>query len=131
MGEILFKEESYAIQGAAFDVYREFGAGQKEVIYQNAFAITLKERGLNVEREKRISMKFREKHVGMYVPDFVVNESVLIELKAKPNLFKEDIAQFWQYLRNTKYRLGYLINFGKPGGVQIVRRIYDTSRTQQ
>ena len=128
MSGVLFKEESYASQGAAFDVYKELGSGHKEKVYPNAFLHALQDRGLSVEREKRITMKYRGHNVGTYTPDFVVNEKILIELKAKPNLFREDTKQFWEYFRSTTYRLGYLINFGKPGGVQIIRRIYDTAR---
>ena len=131
MGELLFKEESYAVQGAAYDVYKELRYGQKEKVYQNAFALALQDRGLTVEREKRITMYYRNRKVGIYVPDFVVNGIMLIERKAKPFLLKEDNRQFWQYLKNTAYRLGYLINFGSPGGIEIIRRVYDTARKQR
>ena len=61
----------------------------------------------------------------------LINEEVLVELKAKPFIHKEDQEQFWHYLKNSDYRLGFLINFGRPGGVQIIRRVYDKSRDLQ
>lgn len=48
--------------------------------------------------------------------------------KAKPFLHREDIQQFWYYLKNSQFKLGFLINFGEPGGVKIVRKVYDTAR---
>lgn len=62
------------------------------------------------------------------MPDLVVNDVILIELKAKPRLTKEDINQFWYYLKGTNYLLGFLINFGAPNGVEIIRKVYDTAR---
>lgn len=66
--------------------------------------------------------------VGVYVPDLVINEVIIIELKAKPFLHKEDIRQFWYYLKNSKFKLGFLVNFGKSDGVEIIRRVYDKAR---
>jgi GxxExxY protein len=57
-----------------------------------------------------------------------VNDVILIEIKAKPKLTKQDIEQFWHYLKGSNYKLGFLINFGAQKGVQIIRRIYDTAR---
>jgi len=62
------------------------------------------------------------------VPDLIINDSILIELKAKPRLLKEDEKQFWYYLKGTDYKLGFLINFGAPDGVEIVRKVYDSAR---
>lgn len=64
----------------------------------------------------------------MYVPDLIISDSIVMELKAKPYLHKEDISQFWYYLKNSKFKLGFLVNFGKANGVEIVRRVYDKSR---
>ena len=66
--------------------------------------------------------------MGTYVPDLIVNEVILIELKAKPILTNDDIKQFWHYLKGSNYKLGFLINFGAVGGVQIIRKVYDEAR---
>lgn len=71
-----------------------------------------------------------EVKVGIYIPDIVVNNSILIELKAKPFIHREDISQFWHYLKNSEFKLGFLINFGEPNGVKIIRRVYDVARTR-
>jgi len=126
MTELLYKEESYIIQGVAFDIYKKFRNRHKEKIYQNAFYLGLKNKGLFVEREKKIDILYENKKVGTYIPDLVVNNAIFIELKVKPNfnLTQEDIKQFWYYLKTSGYKLGFLINFGAPNGVQIIRRVY-------
>lgn len=88
------------------------------------------DRGLSVEKEKRLDVFYNGKKVGTYMPDLVVNDTIIIELKAKPRLTQDDVKQFWYYLRGSKYKVGYLINFGAPNGVQITRRVYDTARTK-
>lgn len=124
----LYEEESYKIRGAAFEIYKQFRNTQKERIYLKALAEELKTYAFAVEIEKQIPICFRDKKVGTYVPDLVVNDAIFIELKAKPFLHKQDEEQFWHYLKNSKFRLGFLINFGASNGVEIVRRVYDIRR---
>lgn len=66
--------------------------------------------------------------VGTYVPDLVVNGKICIELKAKPFLHKQDKEQFWHYLKNSNFRLGFLVNFGASNGIEIMRKVYDSAR---
>lgn len=122
--KFLFKEESYLIRGACFEVYKVFRNTQKESIYQKSLQEELTIKGLKAIREKQLPVYYLDKKVGVYTPDLVVNECILLELKAKPILLKEDIQQFWYYLKNSHFNLGFLTNFGKPNGVQIVRRVY-------
>ncbi len=125
---LLYEEESYKIRGASFEVYKALGCGHKEIVYRKAEIISLVKRTLEIEEEKQLPVYFDGKKVGVYVPDIVVNKVIIIELKAKPFLTQQDIKQFWDYLTATKYELGFLINFGKPGGVEIIRRVYQTAR---
>jgi len=128
---LLHREESYIIRGVAFDVYKALGHAHKEKIYQNAMTLgLLRCSALSIERERRIPVHYAGKQVGVYIPDIVVNQKILLELKAKPLLLKEDLRQFWEYLKGSEYRLGFLINFGDPRGVKIARRVYDTARNQ-
>ena len=73
-------------------------------------------------------MFFESKKVGVYTPDFVVEDKIFIEIKAKPFIARQDIIQFWHYLTSSNYKLGFLINFGRAGGVQLVRKVYDKAR---
>jgi len=122
--KLLYKKESYIIQGIAFDIYKKFRNRHKEKVYQNSFYLGLKGKGLHVEKEKRIDILYNNEKVGTYTPDLVVNDIIFIELKIKPKLTQDDMKQFWYYLKSSGYKLGYLINFGVPNGVQIIRRIY-------
>lgn len=124
MAELIYKKESYIIQGVAFDIYKQFRNRHKEKVYQNSFYLGLKNKELNIEKEKRIDILYNNKKAGVYIPDLVINDIIFIELKVKPKLTQDDIKQFWYYLKVSNYRLGYLINFGAPNGVQIIRRIY-------
>ena len=82
-------------------------------------------------RERKIKIYYTGEDIGTYTPDFIINKAILIELKAKPRLVQDDIKQFWQYLKGSRYRLGFLINFGSNDGVKIIRRVYDTARLKQ
>lgn len=116
------------IRGACFNIYKKFRNTQKESIYQKSLLEELKIAGLKVIREKQLPIYHLGVKVGVYVPDLLVNETIIIELKTKTFLHKEDIRQFWYYLKNSKFRLGFLINFGESDGVKIIRIIYDTTR---
>lgn len=124
--KLLYKKETYLIRGVCFKVWKKFGGAFKEKIIEGALIIELEKHGLKVSRQPRITIYYDEKAVGTYVPDLVINNKILIELKARPTLTKEDERQFWYYLKGTKYRLGLLINFGNK--LEIKRRIYDKAR---
>lgn len=126
--KLLYKEESYIIQGGAFEVYKQFRNRHKEIVYQRALIEYLKNKGLAINKEKQIPIYFQDKKVGTYTSDIVVNDNIFIELKCKPIITRDDIKQFWYYLKCSNYKVGYLINFGSPKGIQIIRRIYDTAR---
>jgi len=128
--KLLYKEESYLIQGAAFEIYKQFRNRHKEIVYQRALIEYLKKKGLKIDKEKQIPIYFQNKKVGAYTPDIVVNDNIFIELKCKPIITRDDIKQFWYYLKCSNYKVGYLINFGSPRGVQIIRRVYDTARNK-
>lgn len=69
----LYKQESYIIQGGAFEIYKQFRNRHKEVVYQRALIEYLGTKGLKTEKEKQIPIYFQSKKVGIYVPDIVVN----------------------------------------------------------
>ncbi len=125
--DFLYEGESYKIRGAIFEVWKSFRGIFKEKVVENALKKELEDRKLNVEFQKRINIYYKGERVGNYMPDLIINNSILIELKAKPYLTKEDEKQFWYYLRGSQYKLGFLINFGSRE-LEIKRRIYDKAR---
>ena len=123
----LYGKQSYAIRGACFDVWNEFGGAFKESVVERALEKALVKRGLKVERQKRLAVFYEGERVGVYQPDFVIDDLILVELKCKPSLVISDRRQFWQYLKGTPYRLGFLVHFGSER-LQIVRTVYDRAR---
>jgi len=113
---LLYKDLSYQIQGAAIEVRKNFGPGHKESIYQNAFAEELKSRGINFEKEKNIKIYSPKtnKVIGYYKPDFIIDNKIIIELKAVEKIPRMFIDQLYDYLKNSEYELGYFINFASP-----------------
>lgn len=109
--DFLYEQESYKIRGACFKVYNTLGGGIKEKIIERALSKELKSHGLIVENQVKIDMVYKGEKIGIYIPDLVVNHKIIIELKSKPFITKEDAKQFWGYLKGSKYALGFLIGF--------------------
>jgi len=125
--KLLHEQESYEIRGACFAVWKEFGGSFKENVVEKSLAKEFKLRHLSFERQKRIEIFYKGEKVGTYVPDFIVENKIVIELKVKPLITAEDRKQFWRYLKGSNCNLGFLINFGTKK-LEIVRRIYDKAR---
>jgi GxxExxY protein len=127
--KLLYKELSYQIQGAAIEVRKNFGSGLKETIYQNAFTEELEARNIKFEREKSIQIFSPKtgKLVGSYWPDFIIEDKIIIELKAVEKIPKLFLDQIFSYLKNSKYELGYFINFASPK-LYIKRIIFTNDR---
>ncbi|MCK4908968.1 MAG: GxxExxY protein [Planctomycetes bacterium] len=110
---IIHKELSYKIIEASFEVHNTLGPGFTENIYEEALCRELKSRGLNYERQKVIDVLYKGEKIGVYRLDLIVENKVLLELKAiseLPDVFK---AQVLSYLKATGLKLGILVNFGK------------------
>ena len=96
-------------------MYNTLGYGFLEKVYENALRISLIKTGFAVEQQWPISVSFEDEIVGEYFADLVVNDSVIIELKASDAIGPEHEAQLLNYLKATKYQVGLVLNFGpKP-----------------
>jgi len=126
---LLYKELSYQIQGAAIEIRRNFGSGHKETIYQKAFEEELEIRNIPYIREATIKIysPLTGKIIGVYRPDFLVDNKIIVELKAKRIIPHDLMESVYDYLRNSKYELGYFINFTSPR-LFIKRIIYTNNR---
>lgn len=108
---------------AFYKVYNTLGYGFAERVYENALAIELKKLGLEVEKQMNITVYYEGETVGEYMADVVVNDSVILELKAVRTLTDEHEAQLLNYLKATPVEVGLLLNFGvKP---EHRRKIFD------
>ncbi len=131
VNNFLYEKETYIIRGVCYEIYKKYRNAYKESIYHNILHEEFLKIGFSVLKNKQIPVYYNNKKVGVYIPDLIVDEKILIELKSKPFLIKNDIQQFWQYLKGSSYKVGLLINFGAPNGVQIIRRVYDEVRKIQ
>ncbi len=125
MQELLHKELTGQILKAFYDVYNELGYGFLERVYQNALFIELKSRGFNVEAQKKITVYYKNIEVGDYFADIIVNEVVILELKACECLVDEFEYQLLNYLKSTNCEVGLVLNFGKEP--EFVRKVFKNS----
>ena len=110
--EIVFKEESFKIMGACFEVYKEKGNGFLEAVYQECLAIEFAKQGVPFVEKPHLRLEY--KGMGLrqtYEPDFVCFDKIIIEIKAMKSLADEHRAQVINYLKATGKQLGILINF--------------------
>jgi GxxExxY protein len=110
---LLHEEESYAVIGACFEVYREKGCGFLEAVYQECMVIELRLRGIPFEEQPTLSLAYKAHDLQQtYQPDFVCYGRIVVELKAVSALTDEHRAQLHNYLKASGLRLGLLMNFG-------------------
>ena len=120
------KELTDKIIQAFYCVYNELGFGFLENVYQNAIYFELQNRGFKVEPQKAIDVYYQTHLVGKYKADLVVNDLIILELKAVECLVEEHELQLINYLKATDKEVGLLLNFGmKP---EIRRKAFDNSR---
>ena len=125
--DFLYEKESYKIRGACFNVWNTLGSAFKESAIDKALTRELHKRNLKVEDQKRIGIIYDGEKIGSYIPDKVIEEKIIFELKRKSYLTKQDIKNFWNYLRGAQYKLGFLVNFGDER-LEIKRIVYDRAR---
>ena len=103
-----------AVIGCVMQVSNTLGSGFLEKVYENALALECRRSGLAVVRQKAVQIKYRDVVVGDYIADLVVNDRVLVEVKAIKLLDEVHAAQCMNYLKATNLNVGLLINFGRP-----------------
>ena len=125
----LLSEITELIIKCFYAVYNELGFGFLEKVYQNSLLIELRNAGLYCEPQKPIKVFYQEIVVGEYFADIVVNNCVIVELKAAEALVEEHEFQLINYLKATEIEIGLLLNFGKKPEVR--RKIYTNDRLKQ
>ncbi len=117
---------SEEIIGAFFKVYNTLGYGFAEKVYENALAIELRKRGLKVQPQRGIVVYYEGEVIGEYVADMIVDELILLELKAVRQPLEEHEAQLLNYLKATMIEVGLLLNFGPKA--EFRRKVFDNER---
>ncbi len=113
MSSILHKELTGSILKLFYEVYNELGYGFLEKVYQNALHNELKNNGFGVESQKQIKVYYKNIEVGEYYADLIVNDKVILELKATEAITEAHEFQLLNYLKSTNIEVGLLLNFGK------------------
>jgi GxxExxY protein len=122
VGEFFYKNETFAIRGAIFDVYKTVGEGFLEAVYQECLEKEFAFRNIPYVSQPALQMKYKGVLLQQrYYPDLVCYDKIVVELKAVKELAPEHTAQIINYLRMTNFKLGLLVNFGSGDGVIIKR----------
>ena len=110
---LLYRDESYQIIGACFEVYKEKGNGFLEVVYQKCLRKEFKRHKIEFKEKPKIELYYMDELLDqMYEPDFLCFDKIILEIKAVKNLADEHRAQVINYLKSTTKELGLLVNFG-------------------
>ncbi len=123
---LLHQDLSSLIIKTFYEVYNELGYGFLEKVYQNALLIELKNRGLQVSSNEKIKVYYKGENVGDYYADIIVNNTIIVELKATEFIVEAFENQLLNYLRGTDCKVGLLLNFGKKP--EFKRRVFENKR---
>ena len=119
----LYKDLTKEIISASMEVHRELGSGFLEYVYEEALCYELKLREICFERQKELDIYYKDLLIPRkYKPDLIVENKVIVEIKATSGLTKVEEAQLLNYLKATKMRVGLLLNFG-ANSLEVKRRI--------
>lgn len=116
------QELTKSIIGIYYNVYNELGYAFLEKVYHRAMIIELNKNGYEVEHEKKIEVFYKNEVVGTYIPDLIINKSVILELKCVEYLIEAHENQLINYLKATECEVGLVLNFGKDP--QFKRKIF-------
>ena len=122
--ELLYKEETYKIIGACFEVYKEMGCGFLEAVYQECLEMELTTQGIPFKPQVELGLIYKEQSLRkVYIPDFICYEKIIVENKAVRLLEDRERAQLQNYLKASGHKIGLLVNFGHYPKVQYERII--------
>ena len=120
--DLIYEEETYAIRGAIYEVYKTLGIGFLEAVYQEALELELAARGIPFESQPEITIAYKGAILRQkYRADIVCFNKIIVELKAVRQILPEHAAQLQNYLRATGMKLGLIVNVSQHPGVEIKR----------
>ncbi|HOK52102.1 MAG TPA: GxxExxY protein [Bacteroidales bacterium] len=126
MNELIYKELTNKIINCFYTVYNTLGYGFLEKVYENAMMIELRKQGIYAEKQKPIKVFYTDELVGEYFADIVVEDVIIVELKAAEFIIEEHELQLINYLKATEKEIGLLLNFGKKP--EFKRKIFTNDR---
>ena len=125
---LLYEELSNKIIRAFYNVVDYLGKGLAEKVYENALCIEFDEMGLQYERQKPLTVEYKGHIIGSYVADIIVEEKIVLELKAVTAITDEHIAQALNYVNLTHSKVGYILNFSQQEGRGFKRLLGQAAR---
>jgi GxxExxY protein len=125
---LLYKEESYKIIGACFEVYNEIGNGFLEAVYQECLCLEFDGQGISYQEKPQLKLDYKGKALEQtYKPDYVCHGKIILELKAVKSIADEHRAQVFNYLKATGLKLGLIVNFGSYPDLEYERIVKTTN----
>lgn len=124
--EYKYSDITRQIIGAFFDVYNNLGYGFSEKIYENSMMIELRKRDFRLVQQASIPVFYEGQLIGQYYADIIVNDKVIVELKATRHIIADHEAQLLNYLKATNFEVGLLLNFGPKA--QTKRKAFSNER---
>jgi GxxExxY protein len=114
MTDIILKEESYQLVGICMEIHRELGMGFKEIVYKDALEYEFELRGIEYVREKEFKIQYKDVILPhRYYADFIIHDSIIIEVKASYTIVNNFVSQTLNYLKASNLKLGIIANFGE------------------
>jgi GxxExxY protein len=125
MSDVIYRDESYQIVGACFEVYNQMGSGFLEAVYQECLAMEFSTRGIGFTEKPRLKLNYKEHPLKqIYEPDFLCMGKIILEIKATKTLLDDHRAQVINYLKATGLQLGLLVNFGHHPKLEYERFVH-------
>ena len=118
-----YEDETFAIRGAIFEVYKTLGTGFLEEVYQNALEEEFAQRNVPFKAKAALNISYKDRVCGVYCPDFICYDKIIVELKSVDAIHDRHRAQLLNYLRATGIRLGLLVNFNSYPQIDIRRYV--------
>ena len=109
--DLIYKDESFKIVGCAMEVINILGHGFNEKVYERAMAVELGLQNINFLQQNKFNVDYKEHVVGEYIPDLVIFDKIIVELKTIEKITDHERGQVINYLKATKFKLGMIINF--------------------
>jgi len=122
MADLIYEDLTYKIRGALFEVYKEKGCGFVEGVYQECLEIEFEMQEISFVAQYPLKLSYKGRPLKQkFIPDFIIGEKIIVEIKASKDITDEYRAQVQNYLKATGYKLALLVNFGHYPQLQIER----------
>ena len=128
---LIYEELSRKVINAYYNVQRILGKGLAEKVYENALCIELEEMGIPYVRQKELPVEYKGHNIGNYIADIVVDEKIILELKAVNAITQEHVAQTLNYINLTHSKVGYILNFSQQEGLGFKRLLGLSARSEE